>query len=162
MTTGDFMIDSLLPSEMAARAEAVGIRKAYMDAVTILVLAVLAGAFIALAAIYATTVWAGGSVLPYGVNRMLGGLAVGAASVMAPAYISEIAPAHMRGRLTTIQQIAIISGLFFSFLANFLLAKTAGGSTEPFWFGLTTWRWMFWMELIPAVIFFFASRSVTR
>jgi formate/nitrite transporter len=74
MATGDFTIDSLLPVDMAARAEAVGIRKAHMDAVTIFVLSVLAGAFIALAAIYATTVWAGGSVLPYGVNRMLGGL----------------------------------------------------------------------------------------
>jgi formate/nitrite transporter len=74
MTTADFTIDSLLPADMAARAEAVGIRKAHMDAVTIFVLSVLAGAFIALAAIYATTVWAGGSVLPYGVNRMLGGV----------------------------------------------------------------------------------------
>ena len=74
MTTGEFTIDSLLPAEMAGRAEAVGIRKANMDAVTIFVLAVLAGAFIALGAIYATTVWSGGSVLPYGVNRLLGGL----------------------------------------------------------------------------------------
>jgi MFS transporter, SP family, sugar:H+ symporter len=98
---------------------------------------------------------AGGS-LEFVIYRMLGGLAVGAASVMAPAYISEIAPAHMRGRLTTIQQIAIISGLFCSFLANYLLADTAGGSTAGFWLGFTTWRWMFWVELIPAVIFFFA------
>ena len=98
---------------------------------------------------------AGGST-EFVIYRMLGGLAVGAASVMAPAYISEMAPAHMRGRLTTIQQIAIISGLFFSFLANYLLANTAGGSTSEFWLGFSTWRWMFWMELIPAVIFFFA------
>ncbi|KAA5805052.1 sugar porter family MFS transporter [Alkalicaulis satelles] len=90
------------------------------------------------------------------VFRILGGLAVGAASVMAPAYISEIAPARMRGRLTTIQQIAIISGLFFSFLANYLLANAAGGSTAEFWLGFQTWRWMFWVELIPAIIFFIA------
>ena len=88
--------------------------------------------------------------------RILGGLAVGEASVMAPAYISEIAPARMRGRLTTIQQIAIISGLFFSFLANYLLANAAGGSTAEFWLGFATWRWMFWVELIPAIIFFIA------
>ncbi|MFN3814604.1 sugar porter family MFS transporter [Brevundimonas sp.] len=97
-----------------------------------------------------------GTSTEFVIYRILGGLAVGAASVMAPAYISEIAPAHMRGRLTTIQQIAIISGLFFSFLANYLLANTAGGSTAEFWLGFTTWRWMFWIELIPAVIFFFA------
>lgn len=117
-------------------------------------------AMMILAAIFfIVSAWGSGiatSSTEFVIYRMLGGLAVGAASVMAPAYISEIAPAHMRGRLTTIQQIAIISGLFFSFLANYLLAKTAGGSTEPLWFGFTTWRWMFWMELIPAVVFFFA------
>jgi SP family sugar:H+ symporter-like MFS transporter len=52
------------------------------------------------------------------VYRILGGLAVGAASVMAPAYISEIAPASTRGRLTSIQQVAIISGLFLSFVSK--------------------------------------------
>lgn len=74
MTTGGFTFDSLLPADMAARAEAVGIRKANMDTVTMFVLAVLAGAFISLGAIYATTIWSGGTVLPYGVNRLLGGL----------------------------------------------------------------------------------------
>ncbi len=88
--------------------------------------------------------------------RILGGFAVGAASVMAPAYISEIAPAHMRGRLTTIQQIAIIAGLFCSFLSNYFLAQAAGSSTAEFWMGFQAWRWMFWVELIPAAVFFFA------
>jgi len=54
--------------------------------------------------------------------RILGGLAVGAASVMAPAYISEVAPARYRGMLTTVQQIAIICGLFMAFISNYLLA----------------------------------------
>jgi len=85
--------------------------------------------------------------------RILGGLAVGAASVMAPAYISEIAPAHLRGRLTTIQQVAIISGLFCSFLSNYSLAGAAGASTEEFWLGFQAWRWMFWVELVPAILF---------
>ncbi|WP_419308116.1 sugar porter family MFS transporter [Chromohalobacter israelensis] len=98
---------------------------------------------------------AGGS-LEFVIYRILGGLAVGAASVMAPAYISEIAPAHLRGRLATIQQVAIISGLFFSFLNNYILANLAGGSTSELWFGVTAWRWMFWMELIPAGIFLIA------
>ncbi len=94
------------------------------------------------------------------IYRLLGGLAVGAASVMAPAYISEIAPAAIRGRLATIQQIAIIAGLFFSFLSNYLLAETAGGSTVEFWLGFETWRWMFWMELLPAVVFLIALFSI--
>ena len=96
-----------------------------------------------------------GAPLEFIIYRIIGGLAVGAASVMAPAYISEIAPAETRGKLTSIQQVAIIAGLFLSFLSNYFLAETAGGSTEVFWGGFQTWRWMFWMELIPAFLFLF-------
>lgn len=88
--------------------------------------------------------------------RVLGGLAVGAASVLAPAYISEVAPAKYRGMLSSIQQIAIISGLFFSFLSNYLIAQMAGSTLDILAMGFEAWRWMFWVELIPAVIFFFA------
>lgn len=88
--------------------------------------------------------------------RIIGGLAVGAASVMAPAYISEVSLAHFRGRMITVQQIAIISGLTAAFLSNYLLAKIAGRSTDVLWGGFEAWRWMFWIELIPAFIFFFA------
>jgi SP family sugar:H+ symporter-like MFS transporter len=94
--------------------------------------------------------------LEFVIYRILGGFAVGAASVMAPAYISEIAPAGIRGRLATIQQVAIIAGLFFSFLSNYFLANAAGSSTAEFWMGFQAWRWMFWMELIPAAIFLVA------
>jgi SP family sugar:H+ symporter-like MFS transporter len=90
------------------------------------------------------------------VYRILGGLAVGAASVLAPAYISEVTPAKYRGRLSSIQQIAIISGLFCAFLNNYLIAGSAGGSTEIFAWGSEAWRWMFWVELIPASLFFVA------
>jgi len=96
------------------------------------------------------------SSLEFVIYRIIGGLAVGAASVMTPAYISEIAPARIRGMLTTIQQIAIISGLFLAFVSNYLLAINAGASTSEFWLGFEAWRWMFWMELIPASIFFLA------
>jgi sugar porter (SP) family MFS transporter len=88
--------------------------------------------------------------------RVLGGLAVGAASVLAPAYISEVAPARFRGALASLQQIAIISGLFFAFLSNFLIAHLAGGSTEILAAGHEAWRWMFWIELAPALTFFVA------
>jgi SP family sugar:H+ symporter-like MFS transporter len=90
------------------------------------------------------------------IYRVLGGFAVGAASVLAPAYISEVAPARYRGTLASIQQIAIISGLFVAFLSNYLLAGAAGGSTQMFAWGYEAWRWMFWIELAPAVLFLFA------
>lgn len=88
--------------------------------------------------------------------RVLGGLAVGAASVMSPAYISEVSSARYRGRLATVQQIAIIGGLFVAFLSNYLLAKLAGSSVTEFWLGFEAWRWMFWIEILPAAVFFFA------
>jgi formate/nitrite transporter len=70
------VIDALLPPEMAVHAEEVGVRKAGLDAPTTLVLAVLAGAFIALGGVFATTVTAGSAgMLPYGVVRLLAGLA---------------------------------------------------------------------------------------
>ncbi|MCA0901162.1 sugar porter family MFS transporter [Microbulbifer agarilyticus] len=88
--------------------------------------------------------------------RILGGLAVGAASVMSPAYISEIAPAAIRGRLITINQIAIISGLFAAFVSNYWLANTAGSAINEWWMGYNAWRWMFWIEIVPATLFFLA------
>jgi SP family sugar:H+ symporter-like MFS transporter len=98
---------------------------------------------------------AGGS-LEFVVYRMIGGLAVGAASILAPAYISEVAPARYRGALATVQQIAIISGLFIAFFSNYLLASSAGSSIAAFWFGFEAWRWMFWVEILPATVFLFA------
>ena len=94
--------------------------------------------------------------LEFVLYRVLGGLAVGAASVMSPAYISEVSSARYRGRLATVQQIAIISGLFAAFLSNYLLAKHAGASVNPLWLGFEAWRWMFWIEIVPAGIFLVA------
>ncbi|MEX0780750.1 MAG: sugar porter family MFS transporter [Balneolales bacterium] len=86
--------------------------------------------------------------------RIIGGLAVGAASILGPAYISEIAPSRIRGRLTTLQQLMIVIGLFVAFLSNYLIAGASGGASETLWAGYDAWRWMFWMEVIPASIFF--------
>nr|WP_319024749.1 sugar porter family MFS transporter [Microbulbifer hainanensis] len=88
--------------------------------------------------------------------RILGGLAVGAASVMSPAYISEVAPAAWRGRLITTNQIAIISGLFAAFVSNYFLADIAGSAVNEWWMGYSAWRWMFWIEIAPALMFFLA------
>ncbi len=90
------------------------------------------------------------------IYRLIGGLAVGASSILAPAYISEVAPARYRGMLSSIQQISILLGIFFSFLFNWLIARHAGGSTEIFAFNFAAWRWMFWVEIAPALVFFFA------
>jgi SP family sugar:H+ symporter-like MFS transporter len=85
--------------------------------------------------------------------RLVGGLAIGAASVLAPMYISEVAPAHLRGRLASLQQMAIVLGLFGAFLSNDVIAKLAGGAGASFWLGVPAWRWMFWMEAIPSAAF---------
>lgn len=97
-----------------------------------------------------------GSSTEFIVYRIIGGLAVGAASVLAPVYISEVTPAHMRGRLSSIQQVMIIVGLTAAFLSNYLLAEYAGSSIQEFWLGFEAWRWMFWIELLPATIFLVA------
>ena len=88
--------------------------------------------------------------------RFIGGLGVGAASVTTPVYISEVTPASVRGRLSTVQQIMIITGLTGAFVANYVLAKTAGGSTAEFWWGFPAWRWMLWLQMIPAAIYLLA------
>jgi SP family sugar:H+ symporter-like MFS transporter len=94
------------------------------------------------------------------VYRVIGGLAVGAASVMAPAYISEVAKASFRGRMSTVQQVAIIVGLTAAFLSNYTLAEISGSTLEPLWLGYATWRWMFWIELFPAGIFLIALLTI--
>ncbi len=85
--------------------------------------------------------------------RAVGGLGVGAASVIAPAYIAEVSPARIRGRLGSLQQLAIVLGIFAALLTNAILAAVSGGAAETFWLGVETWRWMFMVEAIPAVVY---------
>lgn len=75
-------IDTILPAEMAVRAEQAGVRRAAMDPVTVFVLSVMGGAFISFGAIFATTVTAGSSALPYGVARLLSGIVFSLGFVM--------------------------------------------------------------------------------
>jgi SP family sugar:H+ symporter-like MFS transporter len=86
--------------------------------------------------------------------RILGGIAVGAASILCPAYISEIAPSGIRGSLATLQQLMIVIGLFMAFVNNYFIAGAAGSASETFWLGYRAWRWMYWMETVPAALFF--------
>lgn len=84
--------------------------------------------------------------------RFIGGIGVGFASVIAPAYIAEVAPARLRGRLGTMQQMALVTGIFLALLAGAALAAAAGGAAEE-WLGVAAWRWMFLTELAPAALY---------
>jgi len=77
--------------------------------------------------------------------RFIGGLGVGASSVIAPMYIAEIAPAHLRGRLGTSFQLNIVGGILLSYFSNYLIAQNIEHEA---------WRWMLGVEAIPAVLFF--------
>ena len=109
-----------------------------------------------------SAVWAGAADTSahFIIARFIGGLGVGAASVLSPAYISEVTPASIRGRLSSVQQIMIITGLTGAFVANYALAKTAGGSTAEFWLGYPAWRWMFWLQVVPAGVYFLALLAI--
>ncbi|MEH1864228.1 MAG: sugar porter family MFS transporter [Nostoc sp.] len=85
--------------------------------------------------------------------RVLGGIAVGAASVIAPAYIAECSPTHLRGRLGSLQQLAIVVGIFIALLCDYFIAVSAGSAESPFLFGIPAWRWMFWTEIPPAILY---------
>lgn len=99
-----------------------------------------------------------GSGAPFGIMdfiiwRIVGGIGVGAASVIAPAYIAETAPAHLRGRLGSLQQLAIVTGIFVALLSNFAIVSLSGSAENAFWLGFKAWQWMFWLEAIPAALY---------
>jgi sugar porter (SP) family MFS transporter len=78
--------------------------------------------------------------------RILGGLAVGGASVLAPVYIAEVSPAHLRGRMVSINQLTIVIGISLAYYSNWFLLGI----------GENAWRWMFAAEAVPALFFFTA------
>jgi SP family sugar:H+ symporter-like MFS transporter len=115
------------------------------------------------ALVFAVSAWGCGAAeaaAEFVFYRLLGGLAVGAASVLAPAYISEVAPAELRGRLASLQQLAIVIGLFAAFLSNYFIANLSGGALQPFWFGIPSWRWMLWAEAIPSLLFLLGALMI--
>ena len=104
------------------------------------------------------TVSAVGAGLAHGVwapipCRLIAGIGVGVASVIVPAYIAEVSPAHVRGRLGSLQQLAIVLGIFVALAADAVLAGAAGSAAAQFWLGLAAWRWMFIVAAIPAVVY---------
>lgn len=101
---------------------------------------------------FISAVWSG---IPFGlfdfiIARILGGLGVGAASMLSPMYIAEIAPAKIRGRLVSVNQFAIISGMLVVYFVNALIA----GAVDEQWNVQYGWRWMFISEALPAGLFF--------
>ncbi|MBK6264304.1 sugar porter family MFS transporter [Marivirga sp. S37H4] len=91
--------------------------------------------------------------------RIIGGLGIGLASMAAPTYIAEIAPADKRGKLVTFYQLAVVTGFFVVFLCTYFIGNNFTAEENV----TTGWRWMFWSELIPCILFlgltFFIPRS---
>lgn len=81
--------------------------------------------------------------------RILGGVGIGAASILAPMYIAEIAPTRMRGRLVTLYQLGIVLGILSAVFVNMLIQR--GGTEE--WNQMLGWKWMFMAGAAPAVLF---------
>jgi MFS transporter, SP family, sugar:H+ symporter len=143
-TVGSLLIGCFIGAFFAGRlADLMGRRNTMMLAATLFLAGALVQGFAESQVIFV-------------IARLCGGMAVGAASVLSPAYISEVAPAGIRGRLTTVQQIMIIIGLTVAFLVNYFLAASAGESTARFWAGIAAWRWMYLMQAVPAAIFLVA------
>ena len=97
------------------------------------------------------------------IARIIGGLGVGAALIIAPMYIAEIAPAATRGRMVSINQLNIVIGISVAFFSNYMilnLSQSGAAWTESAMLDSQTWRWMLGIELIPAVLYFFSLRFV--
>ncbi len=144
LTVGSLLVGCFVGAFLAGKlADTMGRRKVMMLAAILFLVGAIIQGFSHLQIIFI-------------VARFMGGMAVGAASVLSPAYISEVAPANIRGRMTTIQQIMIITGLTAAFVVNYYLAGAAGSSTAMWWGGYEAWRWMYWMQAIPAAVFLVA------
>jgi SP family sugar porter-like MFS transporter len=94
--------------------------------------------------------------------RLLGGVAIGLASGVSPMYIAEIAPARLRGRLVSLNQMAIVVGILLAQVINWLIARPVPpGATAAeilaSWNGQWGWRWMFAATAIPSLLFLAAS-----
>lgn len=116
--------------------------------------------------LFSLSAWGSGlpEFLPQSVSllvvfRIIGGLGIGIASMNAPTYIAEIAPAKIRGTLVSYYQLAIVIGFFVVFLVTYMIGQSATVEENI----QTGWRWMFWSELIPSTLFlillFFVPKS---
>jgi SP family sugar porter-like MFS transporter len=102
-----------------------------------------------------------GSFTMFVANRLLGGVGIGLASNLSPLYIAEIAPAAMRGKLVSVNQLTIVVGILLAQVINWLIAEPVAAGASPgeilaSWNGQVGWRWMFGVTAIPACLFFVA------
>ena len=96
------------------------------------------------------------SVTTLVVYRLLGGIGVGIASIAAPMYIAEISPARIRGRMVSVNQFAIVSGMLITYFVNYFIARGGGEA----WNMTVGWRWMFASESIPSILYLLLLFSV--
>ncbi|MGP3913290.1 sugar porter family MFS transporter [Nonomuraea sp. 10N515B] len=106
-----------------------------------------------------------GQMLPFAiwdlaVWRVMAGFAIGMASVLAPAYIAEVAPAAYRGRLGSLQQLAIVLGIAVSQLVNYLIAWRAGGDVNNHLGPLQAWQWMLGACAVPALLYLLFALNI--
>lgn len=93
--------------------------------------------------------WFAASLTQFVVWRLIGGLGIGAASIIAPMYIAEIAPARLRGRLVTLYQLGIVLGILAAVFVNMLIQRMG----DEAWNTTVGWRWMFLVGVVPALLF---------
>ncbi|HKK69432.1 MAG TPA: sugar porter family MFS transporter, partial [Bacteroidales bacterium] len=91
------------------------------------------------------------------IARMIGGFGVGASLIIAPMYIAEISPAHLRGRMVSFNQLNIVTGISVAFFTNYLILQLSQSETpwvQMLGINANEWRWMLGLETIPAFLYF--------
>jgi SP family sugar porter-like MFS transporter len=109
--------------------------------------------------LFTLSAWATGwfdNFTMFNIARFLGGIGIGIASAVSPMYIAEVSPAKVRGRLVSVNQMTIVLGILAAQVTNMLIAEPVDATADLMttWNVQTGWRWMFWAEGVPAVLFF--------
>jgi MFS transporter, SP family, arabinose:H+ symporter len=100
-------------------------------------------------AVSSVGIWFASSLAQFVAWRMIAGLGIGAASIISPMYIAEVAPARVRGRLVTLYQLGIVVGILAAVFMNMLIQRMG----DEAWNTATGWRWMFFVGIVPAALF---------
>ena len=93
----------------------------------------------------------------FNIARFIGGVGIGVASALSPMYIAEVSPAHIRGRMVSLNQMTIVLGILAAQIVNMLLARDSSIAANVAWNIEWGWRWMFWAETVPAALFLVMS-----
>ncbi|MBP5500613.1 MAG: sugar porter family MFS transporter [Bacteroidales bacterium] len=93
----------------------------------------------------------------FNIARFVGGVGIGVASALSPMYIAEVSPAHIRGRMVSLNQMTIVLGILGAQIVNMLLARDTTNPVSQAWNLEWGWRWMFWAETLPAALFLVMS-----